>query len=331
MKRTERERLRLLLWLMGAAAFPGVAVAQAPGPLARVGVMWAGTTAGSAHLMRALVLGMKEAGFVQGENLAVQTIYAEGQPARLKPFATELVRTKVHVIFAAGNDAVEAAMQAAPSTPIVFALTGDPVQLGFVKSLNRPGGNLTGTTLMIFDVMGKRVQIVREALPRAARLGVLYRAEEPTTPTVVPLVEQTAKQLGMEIVKAAASQARDLEAAFAQLAASRAEAVVVVDNPTFHGFRQAIVETALKHRLPTMHGNPEYSDLGGLLFYGTDLAESCRQAARLVAKILRGSKPADTPVEQPTKFNFVVNLKTARALGLTIPQSILLRADRVIE
>jgi putative ABC transport system substrate-binding protein len=147
----------------------------------------------------------------------------------------------------------------------------------------------------------------------------------------MPVVEEAAKRGGMEVVKTPANEAGDLEAAFRQLEAARVDAVIVVDNPAFHGFREAIVAAAAKHRLPTVHGNPEYSDLGGLLYYGTDLAESCRQAARLVAKILRGAKPADLPVEQPLRFQLFVNLKTARSLGITIPQIVLLRADRVIE
>jgi len=327
----ERRRFVLFAFTALAPGVPAPVRAQPPGKPVRIGTIWAGTTAGSAHLMRGFVRGLGDAGFVEGKNISLLSIFADGKPENLKPNAERLSRDKVEVIFAAGNAAVDAARQAAPATPIVFALTGDPVKLGFVKSLNRPGGNLTGTTLSMPDIIGKRVEILREVLPRAARLGVLFLPAEPTAPTYLSLFQESAKRVGLEVIKVPASEAGDLTAAFRELEAARVDVVAVLDNPAYHGFREAIVAAAARHRLPTLHGNPEYSDLGGLLYYGTDLAESCRQAARLVARILGGAKPADLPVEQPLRFQLIVNLKTARSLGITIPQVVLLRADRVIE
>ena len=321
----------MLIALLAFAAAPKTSRAQAPGKPARIGTIWAGTAAGSQHLMRGFVRGLEDAGLVEGKNIVLETIYADGRPERLGPFAAQLAHVKVEVIFAAGNAAVDAVRQKAPSTPTVFALTADPVKLGFVKSLSRPGGNLTGTTIMGAELSGKRLELLHELLPRATKLGVLYHPAEPSAPIYLQYLEEAAKRIRFELLKVPASKASELEGVFSRLATAGVDAVVVVDNPTFHGFREAIAGAAVKHRLPSVHGNPEYSELGGLLYYGTDLAESCRQAARLVASILRGTKPADLPVEQPTRFQLFVNLKTARALGIAVPRTVLLRADRVIE
>jgi putative ABC transport system substrate-binding protein len=275
--------------------------------------------------------GLRERGYVERENITIERRSAEGEPDRLPGLAAELVRLKVDVIVASSNPAVIALKQATRTIPIVMSIVADPVGAGFVASLARPGGNITGLTVISEQLSRKRLELLKEINPKITRVAVF---RNPTIPTHTVLWEETrtaATALGMRVFPLDIRGPDDIEGAFGTMAREHAEGLIVLPEPVSFTNRTQIVDLAAKIRLPAMYPWNEFTDSGGLMVYSPNRDELWRRSATYVDKILKGAKPADLPIEQPTKFELVINLKTAKALGLTIPPSLLLRADRVIE
>jgi putative ABC transport system substrate-binding protein len=313
----------LLTSLAGVLAAPLAGEAQQTAKVLKVGELHPGT--GSEERLAAL----REAGYVEGQNLVVERRHAEGRIERLPALAAELVGLKPDVILATGVDAIRAAKNATRVIPIVMAFVEDPVGKGLVASLARPGGNITGVSLVAAGTMAaKRVEIFREAVPRARRIALLSwpRMEA----AQVKEAEQAARTLKTETVLVEVRNG-DYEGAFSTLAAEHADALFVLSNPLLNRDRKRIIALAARHRLPAIYEWRESAEDGGLLAYGAKTRDLNRRVAAYVDKILKGAKPGDLPVEQPTTFELLINLKTAKALGLTIPQSVLLRADQVID
>jgi putative ABC transport system substrate-binding protein len=275
--------------------------------------------------------GLRELGYVEGRTIIIEYRWGAGKAERLPELAAELVRLKVDVIVAASTLPIEAAKRATSTIPIVMAAVADPVGSGLVTSLARPGGNVTGMTLMSTELVGKKLQLVRELLPKATRVAVLAYRSASATPRFLEQMRVAAQQIGVQLVVQEVSGAEDLPGAFATMQRERAQALIVQLSPLTSEHHRQVEELAAQHRLPAMYEVRFFVDAGGLVSYGPNRPESYRRAAFYVDKILKGAKPADLPVEQPTKFELVINMKTAKVLGLTIPQSLLLRADEVIQ
>jgi putative ABC transport system substrate-binding protein len=324
-------RRRDFISLLGSAgaAWPLAARAQQAGKLPTIGILGPTTPSGQAQEVAAFVQRLRELGWIEGRNLAIEVRWAQGRPERYAEIAAEFVRLKVDVILTQTTPPAVAAKQATSVIPIVFASAGDPVGSGLVASLARPGGNVTGLSSQAGDTTGKRVELLREVAPGLRRLAILGNVSNPFSVLEIGEVQAAARTLGLEAVTAEVRRAEDIEPAFDSIA-GHAEALFVSGDPLLFSNRIRINTLALAGRLPTMHNFREYVEAGGLMSYGPNLPDQYRHAAELVDKILRGTKPADIPVEQPTRFDLVVNLTTARALGLTIPESFLLRADEVI-
>jgi putative ABC transport system substrate-binding protein len=269
-------------------------------------------------------------GYIEGENIAIEWREANQKPDELAAQVADLLRLKADVIVTDVTVATRAAIQAAPTVPIVMALAADPVGDQLVTTLSRPGGNVTGLALMHPEVSAKRLQLFKEAVAGVSRVAVLWHPPTPWHSAMLRAVDAAAVPLGLQIVNVPVQQAAEFERSFAAMAKERVDAVFVADNPFFHSHRKRLLDLALKSRLPTMFGNRDYVSAGGLMSYGADYDSLFRQAAGHVDKILKGAKPADLPVEQPTKFELVVNLRTARTLGVTISPSVLARANEVI-
>ncbi len=274
---------------------------------------------------------MRQLGYVEGQNVSFEPRWAQGDDDRLPKLAAELVGLKVDLIVTGGTNAAIAAKRATSTIPIVTATGADPVAVGVAASLGQPGSNLTGMTTISSDLAGKRLEILRIVAPRASRIAILWDERNPGSRLAVDGTEAAAKTAGLTIHSVPVRSPARLEAAFATVVRDRAGALIIVQGPMFFSHRKRLAELAVKHRLPTVIGSREYVEAGGLAGYGTDEPDLFRRAATFVDKILKGAKPADLPMEQPTKFELVINLKTAKALGLTIPPSLLQRADRVIE
>ena len=281
-------------------------------------------------LATAFRLSLREHGYAEGQNLVFETRYDEGQPQRLPELVAELVRLRVDVIFAIGDQMIKAAKIATTTIPIVM-LACDAVAAGFISSLARPGGNITGITCISSEIAGKRLELLRQMLPRAGRIAVLYNRDDPGKAIEMRETEVAARALGMTVQGLGVHDGADFERAFQTIGGERAEILVVLGDPLTLFHRERIIEFTSRSRTPAIYAYRQFVDSGGLISYGPSLKELWRGAAVYVAKILKGAKPADLPVEQPTKFELVINLKTAKALGLTIPHSLLLRADQVIE
>jgi putative tryptophan/tyrosine transport system substrate-binding protein len=324
-------RRREFITLLGgaAAAWPPAARAQ-PSGLPVVGILNAGSTAGATYLA-GLRQGLIDAGYVEGQNVAIEYRWADGQYDRLPSLAAELVRRPVAVIVAGGLPPVFAAKAATSTIPIVFMSAGDPVQLGIVASLSRPGGNITGVSYLGVELASKRLELLLEAVPKASVIGVLENPTNPRADLEIAELQAAARTIGKQILVVNASSERDFGAAFAALVQGRAGALLVAGEPLFNIRRGQLIALAARHALPAISDFREFTAAGGLLSYGVSLADTYRLVAGQVARILKGAKPADLPVLQPTKFELVVNLRTAKTLGLTIPESFLLRADEVIE
>ena len=308
----------------GLLAAPIAAGAQPVGKVFRIGSLGAGTP-------DALRQSLREAGYVEGPNLVIEWRDAGGKPERFDDLAAELVRLKVDVIVAANPAATLAAKRATASIPIVMVNTPDPVQLGLVASLGRPGGNITGTTTLSADVSVKQLELLKEAVPRALRFAILGNPTNPWHPLAVKGAEAAARLLAVQLQIQEARSRKELDEAFAVMSRDRADAVVVLADPMIFFYRTRVADLAAKRRLPAMYGVRGHVDAGGLMSYWANQAELYQRVASYVDRILKGAKPADLPVEQPSKFELVINLKTAKALGLTIPPSVLARADQVIE
>jgi putative tryptophan/tyrosine transport system substrate-binding protein len=307
------------------------AEAQPPGKVWRIGMLEATPPALNAAYLEAFRQGLRELGYVEGQNFVIEYRSADGRPERFPDLATELVRLKVDLIVTRGTPATLAAKQATGSIPIVMASSGDPLGLGIVSSLARPGGNVTGLTTVTVELGGKRLELLKEAIPRIARIAQLANTTNPASATQWRQIEEAARSLGLEPQLLDVRKPEDLARAFDTAIKRRADAVIVANDTLTQSNLRRIVDLSAKHRLPSMYASREFVDAGGLMAYGTNFPDRYRRAATYVDKILKGAKPADLPVEQPTKFEFVINLKTAKALGLTIPQSLLLRADQVID
>ena len=294
-----------------------------------IGFLGANTPAVQSQWTAAFVQRLRELGWIEGRTVAIEYRWGEGRTEGFTEFMAEFVRLKVDVILTHGT-AVPAAKQATAVIPIVFAIAGDPVGSGMVASLARPGGNVTGLSLQQADVVGKCIELLREVVPGLRRLAILANVGFPNAATVIAEVQAAARMLGLEVATLEIRQAEDIAHAFEALK-GRADALYVASDPLVNTNRIRINTFALGARLPTMHTFREHVEAGGLMSYGPNLPDLWRRAGDYVDKILRGAKPADLPVEQPTKFDFVINLVTAKALGLSVPRMLLARADEVIE
>jgi putative ABC transport system substrate-binding protein len=304
--------------------------AQPPGKVYRIGYL--SSSSAIVSPAEAFREGLRELGWVEGQNVIIDYRFAEGRLDRLPNLAGELVRLKVDVIAAGPAPPAVAAKNATGTIPIVIMAVGDPVGLGLVASLARPGGNVTGTSFSVgMDIVGKSLELLREAVPKVRRVAILSNPANPSHALAISNVNAAARSLGMQLQLLEAREPEQFDGAFAAMAKERVDALLVVTDGMFMLNRARLAELAAKNRLASMHGLGEYVVAGGLMSYGPNTAARFRRAAFFVDKILKGAKPADLPVEQPTKFELVINLKTAKALGLRIPQSLLLRADQVIE
>lgn len=278
----------------------------------------------------AFARGMRELGYVEGKNLVIEWKFADDRIDRLPALAKELAAMKPDVIIAGATPSVQAAHRAASNIPLVFVAVPDPVGEGLVKTLPRPGGNVTGLSTIVTEVSTKHFELLQSVVPKLARVGVLMNPQNPSDSLVLEQVNGAAFSRGVKVVAHEVSAADGIEQAFAAMARGRAGAVIVAADELFYEQREAIARLAIRHRLPTISPNREQAEAGGLMSYGQDLAEHYRRAATYVDKIFKGAKPGDLPVEQPTLLELVINQKTAKALGIKIPNSILLRADKVI-
>ncbi len=310
---------------------PWSASAQPSGTVPRIGLLETGSLAGRAPLWEAFRQEMRERGYVEGRTVVFEARGADGKPDRLPALAADLVRLKVVAIVTAGTAATPAARKATTTIPIVMATGSDPVGLGFVASLARPGGNVTGVTTLSSELIAKRFELARELVPEAPRLAFLGDAGGAATAIQVRETEAAARALGVRVHAVTVRDPSELDGAFSRIMRERPASLLVGTSPMFFGERRRLAELAVKHRLPTVFSSREYAEAGGLIAYGTKLTELFRRAAVYVDKILKGAKPGDLPIEQPTKFALVVNLKTAKALGLTLPPSVLSRADEIIQ
>ena len=310
-------------------AAPLVAPGQQPrGKTARVGFLH---FVSSPLLDEAFQEGLRELGYVEGQNIVIEYRSADGKDERLPGLAAELVRLKVDVIVSASPPATEAAKRATSTVPIVFALSGDPVAAGLVASLARPGGNITGLATISGEVVGKQLELLKRVAPKVSRVAVLQNPSNPGHALTLPQAEGAARALGVQLQVLKARTPSEIEVAFAAMRSQRADGALVLRDAMFREQRAQIVALAAKSRLPAVYGLREEAEAGGLMAYGASVPQLFRRAATYVDKILKGAKPADLPVEQPTKFELVINLKTAKALGLTIPPSLLGQADQVIQ
>jgi ABC-type uncharacterized transport system substrate-binding protein len=308
------------------------AEAQHPSKMARMGYLEFGSAAPGTPLVEAFRQGLRDLGWVEGQNIAIEVRYAEGKQDRLREFATDFVNLKVDLIFASTTPAALAAKHATTTIPIVIGFVGDPVGSGVVASLARPGGNITGWThLAGLELAGKRLELMKETIPGVSRIGALWNPANPGNAPFVKELEAAARALKVQLHPAGVQDPKELESAFAALARQRVEALVVVADGMFLSQRDRIVALAARSRLPAMYPSTDLVEAGGLMAYSVNLPDMFRRGASYVDRILKGAKPRDLPIEQPTKFELAINLKTAKALGLTIPPSVLGRADRVIE
>ena len=324
------KRREFITLLGGAAAWPFAARAQQTGKPPTIGWLGGSTPATQSEWAVAFTQRLRTLGWSEGSSIVIEYRWAEGRPERFAEIVAEFVRLKVDVILAAGTEATLAAKQATAIIPIVFPVAGDPVGTGLVASLARPGANVTGVSNQSRDLAAKRLELFREVVRGLRRSAILVNARYPAAVLEMGGVHSAARTLGIEVIPFEIRRSEDIAPAFATLS-GRAEAVYVVGDPLLNANRMRINVLALTARLPTIYPQREYLDAGGLMSYGPNYLELNRRAADLVDKILRGAKPADLPVEQPTKFDLIINLITAKALGLDVPPSLLARADEVIE
>jgi putative tryptophan/tyrosine transport system substrate-binding protein len=308
------------------------AEAQQAGKVYRIGLLFfAGFPSSITARIEAFRQGLREAGYVEGKNVVIEYRYAEGKQDRLSVLGSELVHLKMDVIVTAGGSGTRAAKKATSTIPIVMTNDPDPVGNGFVASLARPGGNITGLSTLAPELSGKRLEILREVVPKLSRVAVLGTSTVPGYAPVFKETELAAKTFGMKLQYLDVLDSKDVETAFRAATKEEADAVLALTSGVLSSQRARIVELAVKNRLPGMYNTREFVEGGGLMYYGINRLDLDRRAATFVDKILRGAKPADLPVEQPTKFEFSINLKAAKQIGLTIPPNVLARADRVIK
>jgi len=318
---------------LGAFAVPLASFAQQQGKIWRVGFLALRHVdfVDADYYYGPFRQGMRELGYVEGRNLVIEWRSAEGKAERLPDLAAQLVQGKVDVIVTAGSAATSAAQKATSTLPIVMATTADPVGSGFVKSLARPGTNLTGLSNLTLDISAKNLEIMLSLVPRLSQVAVLVNPANSAHAAILKSTRTAAQKLNIQVLPAEARTAQEIERAFSVMAREHAGAVIIAIDAFFIQQGRQIANLAAKHRLPSMSGSREYVEAGGLMSYGQNLADNFRRAATYVDKILKGAKPGDLPVEQPTTFELFISRKAAKALGITIPQSILVRADKVIE
>ena len=326
-------QLKLLRFILAALLVGfGVAEAQQPTKILRIGFLAAATPATAAHLLEAFKQGLHEHGYVEGKNTVLELRFGEGKAEQFPILAAELVRLKVDVIVALTNPVIDAVRQATQTIPIIMPAASDPVGAGFVASLARPGGNITGLTGYSPELNGKRLEILKEAFPKLSRVALLLSPNFPGSTLDLKETQSAARSLGLRIQPLEVRDDFDIDRSFKAMIKERADALTMFPgHPVLFVNRKKIVELAANDRLPTMYSLIEFVEAGGLMFYGPDLLVGYRRAADYVDKILKGAKPAELPVEQPTKFDLVINLKTANQIGHTIPPNVLARADRVIK
>ena len=326
---------RQLLLALGPGMLSAVvpSLAQKPPKIPLVGFLTARSRPLSldADAYGGFVRGPRELGYVEGKNIAIEWRFADGNYERLPGLAAELVRLKVDVILAAAAPAASAAKQATTTLPIVIGGVGDPVGIGLVASLSRPGGNITGVSNLAVDLSSKNLELLLVIVPKLSRVAYLLNPAAPIAPMLLKQIQSAAKQAGVSVTVFEAGTESQVDSAFGAVMRARVGALIVAPDPYFFSQARQIAELAAKNRLPTMGSYRQHVEAGGLMSYGQDQAENYRRAAAFVDKILKGARPADLPVEQPTKLELLINRKTAKALGLSIPQELLVRADEVID
>ena len=328
---------RKLLTVLGAGALaePFAVFAQQPGRIYRVGLLATQSRPSDADFPRSVYAafqqGMRELGHIEGRNLVIEWRFADGDAKRLPELAAELVRMKVDVLVAGGTDAPLALQKATTTIPIVMTSASDPVGRGLVKSLPRPAGNITGLSIVTGYLGAKRLELLRAMVPKVSRVAVLINPANPQSAAGLESVQAGARQLGVTILPVEAKSAQEIELAFAPMRKQGAGALIVLLNPLYQQHRIRIAALAIEHRLPTITADRDFAVAGCLLSYGSSLAESVRRAATYVDRIFKGANPADLPIEQPVKFDLVINRGTAKTLGLTIPQTLLISAEEVLE
>jgi putative tryptophan/tyrosine transport system substrate-binding protein len=323
---------RVIVFVLSIVILASAHLAQAQqAKVPRIGYLSATSPSTLAGRTDALRQGLRELGYVEPKNLVIEWRFAEGKPDRLPSLAAELVRLKVDVIVTGGPSATRSAKEATITIPIVMTQDSDPVSSGFVASLARPGGNITGLSTLAPELNGKRLELLKEIVPKLSRVSVLGTSTQPGNAQQLRETELAAGALGVKLQYLDVLGPKDIETAFRAAGKGRADAVLALASPVLISHRTQVIDLAVKSRLPTVYDQQEYVEDGGLMTYGVSLNDLARRAATYVDKILKGAKPADLPVEQPTKFELIINLKAAKQIGLTIPSSVLARADRVIK
>jgi putative tryptophan/tyrosine transport system substrate-binding protein len=331
-RRIQNRKWAGLFAIVVALAVCGARVeAQQPTKIPRIGFLGAASTSAIAARIAALRQGLRELGYVEGKNIVIEWRSAEGKADLLPALAAELVRLKVDVIVTGGPSATRAAKEATSTIPIVMTQDADPIGTGFVASLARPGGNITGLSTLAPEISGKQLELLKEIVPRLSRVAVLGTSTQPGNAQALKAVELAAGTFGVRLQYLEVLSSKDIETAFRAASKGHAEAVLVLGGPMLNSHRTQIADLAAKNRLPAIYDRREYVEAGGLMSYATSITDLDRRAATYVDKILKGAKPADLPVEQPRKFELIINLKTAKQIGLTIPPNVLVRADRVIK
>ena len=321
---------RIVFSFLATILFVSVHFVEAqPKKVPRIGLLVPFSASSDSTRKDAFLQGLRDLGYVEGKNIAIEYRYTEGELKRLPDLAAELVRLNVDVIVTAAISSVRAAKKATATIPIVFASVGDAVDSGLVSSLARPGGNATGLTFFAPELDGKRLELIKEAFPKITRVAFLWRVPAARGDPLKE-AEAVAKTLGLRLQSVGVKGPDDFESAFKAAKSGGAEALIVISNPLSNTYRARIVDLAAKNRLPGIYPSTDFVEDGGLMSYGADILDNWRRAATYVDKILKGANPGDLPVEQPKKFEFVINLKAAKQIGLTIPPNVLARADRVI-
>jgi putative ABC transport system substrate-binding protein len=325
-------RRELITFLGGAAAWPLAARAQQREKVPRIGVLSAGSPATNGDLIEAFRQGLRELGYLEGRNIEIEYLWADGKSDQLPGLAAELVRRKVDVIFAAGGtEAILAAKGATATLPIVMAIVADPIRSGIVDGLARPGGNITGLSNLSLGLNGKRLELLKELLPKVSKVAILWNSDNPGSAINETEFGGPARSLGIMLQSLDIRRPEDLESAFSEMHSQHAEALFTVNSTLIGGLRKRIADLAIKARLPAIGLERQWPAAGAFMSYGPSYPDQFHGAAAYVDKILKGAKPGDLPIQQPTKFELVVNVKTAKAIGLKLPESFLLRADEVIE